>query len=64
MMMILLKKAFYMPGIRKYQLMIKRHKSPGLRHFNDPKGLWNTQMIWMIFMKILKNTIQLKKVNY
>ena len=57
MMMILWKKAFYMPGIRKYQLMININ-------FNDPKGLWNTQMIWMIFMKILKNTIQFKKVNY
>ena len=37
MMMILLKKAFYMPGIRKYQLIIKKHKSAGPRNFNDPK---------------------------
>ena len=26
-----------------------------------PKLLLNAQMIWMIFMKILKNTIQIKK---
>ena len=24
------------------------------------KPLWNTQMIWMIFIKILKNIIQIK----
>ena len=33
-------------------------------HFNDLKLLLNTQMIWTIFIKALKNTTQLKNVKY
>ena len=28
------------------------------------KVLFNTQMIWMIFIKTLKNTTQIKNVKY
>ena len=28
------------------------------------KFLLNTRMIWMIFMKILKNTVEIRNTNY
>ena len=42
------------PYEAKYQLLINKDESTGLKHFNDSKAL-NTQMIWMTFLKILKN---------
>ena len=44
----------------KYQLLIKKREDASLKHFNDPKLLkllLDTQKIWMISIKILKNTI-------
>ena len=44
------------PFESKYQLIINKRKSRGLKHL-DLKLLLNTQMTWMIFIKILKNII-------
>ena len=41
----------------KYQLLIYKRESTVIKHLNDSKALLNTQIIWMIFIKILKNTI-------
>ena len=54
----------YVKDKAKYQLLTNKRESTGLSNFNDSKLLLNTQMIWMIFMTILKNTIQIKKVKY
>ena len=35
-----------------YQLLISERESTGLKHLNGFKLLLNTQMIWMIFIKI------------
>ena len=52
------------PYEAKYQLLIDKHESKGFRCCNDSKALLNTRMIWMIFIKILKNTIQIRIVKY
>ena len=43
-----------------YQFLINKRESTFLKHFNDFELLLNTQMIWIIFIKILKNTIQIR----
>ena len=43
------------PYEEKYQFLINKRKSTELRHLNDPKAF--TQMIFKMFIKILKNTI-------
>ena len=51
----------------KYQLLIKKHESVDLKHFNDSKGIFkgiNTEMTLMIFTKILMIIIKIKKVKY
>ena len=47
----------------KYQLLINKRKSKELKHFNDSKTLLNTQVIWMMFIKRLKNKIQIENVK-
>ena len=47
----------------KYQLLINKIKSTELKHFNDSKALLNTQVIWMMFIKRLKNKMQIKNVK-
>ena len=47
----------------KYQLFIKKQESTVLKHLMISKLLLNTQMIWMIFTKILKNAIWIKKIK-
>ena len=42
----------------KYQFLITKRESTGM----VLKLLLNTQMIWMIFIKILKNIIQIRNV--
>ena len=46
----------------KYQFLINKREGADLKHFNDSKTLLNFQMGDMIkiliFIKILKNTIQ------
>ena len=44
------------PSEAKYQLLINKRESTGLKYLYDCKAF----MIWMIFIKILKNTIQTK----
>ena len=46
------------PYEAKYQFLINKQETTGLKRFND------SQMIWMIFLKILKNTIQTRKVKH
>ena len=48
----------------KYQLLINKRGSADLKYLNDSKAFLNTQMIWMIYIKILKNTIQIKNKKY
>ena len=43
------------PYEEKYQFLINKRKSTELKHLNDPKAF--TQMIFKMFIKILKNTI-------
>ena len=38
-------------------ILIKKRESTGPQYCNDSKDVLNTQMKWMIFTKILKNTI-------
>ena len=45
----------------KYQLLIHKHKGAAKKHFNDSEAFVNTRVTLMIFIKILKYTIQLKK---
>ena len=54
------------PYEAKYQFLINKQESTRVKHFNDSKAFLNTQIIWMVFMKVLKNTIlitNIKNVN-
>ena len=42
---------------QKYQFLINKRESTGLKHFNDPKAFIEYSNICKMFMKILKNTI-------
>ena len=44
----------------KYQFLINKQESTGLKHFIILKLLLNTLIIKIIFIKILKNTTQTK----
>ena len=46
------------PYEAKYQFLINKRESADLKH------LLNTQMVWMIFIKTLKKTIQIRNVKY
>ena len=50
------------PSEAKNQLLINKRESAGLKYLNGliEKISLNTEMIWMIFIKILKNAIQIK----
>ena len=52
------------PYKAKYQFLNSKKESAGLKDFNDSKAFMNTQMIWMIFVKPLKNINQIKNVKY
>ena len=47
----------------KYQFLINKRESVGLKHFNDPKALLNTLIICKMFTKILITTTLIKKVK-
>ena len=51
------------PYEAKYQFLINKMEISALNHCSDPKALLNTQMIWIIFMKILKNVIQIQNAK-
>ena len=49
----------------KYQYLINKREGSGLKSILIIlKLLLNIQMIWMIFMKTLKNTIQIRNAKY
>ena len=48
----------------KYQLLSNKKEKAGLKHINDSKALLNTRITWMLFIKILKNTIQTRIAKY
>ena len=55
------------PYEAKYQFQWKKDEDVGAKHLDDLmilKLLLNTQMIWMIFIKILKNISKIKNVKY
>ena len=54
------------PCEAKYQLLIKKRESTDflMNILMILKLLLNTQMIWMMFIKTLKNTTQIKNVKY
>ena len=52
------------PYEAKYQYLINKREKVGLDHFKDPKVLWNIQMMWKMFTKILQITIQERNVKY
>ena len=47
----------------KYQLLIQKREGAGKKHFNGSEAFINSRVILMIFIKILKYTIQPKKQN-
>ena len=51
------------PYEAKYQLLFNKKESTGLISI-ILKFLLNIQMIWVIFIKILKNRIETRNVNY
>ena len=51
------------PYEAKYQFLINKRESIGLKHFSDPKAL-NIEMICMMFIKILMIITLLKKIKY
>ena len=51
------------PYEAKYQFLINKRESTGLKHFNDPKNLIEYSND-KIFLKILMNTVQIKNVKY
>ena len=48
----------------KYQLLINKKDKADLKHINGSKALLNTRIIWTIFIRILKNTIQTRIAKY
>ena len=53
------------PYKAKYQLLInKKESTRGLKYLMIQELLLNAQMMWMIFIKILKTTIQIRNQKY
>ena len=52
------------PYEAKYQLSIPKRKRTGLKYLNDWKAFIEYPMIWIIFIRILKNTRQIKNEKY
>ena len=52
------------PWEAKYQLSINKTESKDLKILMILKLLLNTRMMWMIFIKTLKNTTQIKNVKH
>ena len=46
------------PYAAKYQFLINNQKSTGLKHLSDSKPYNEYSNIWMVFIKILKNTVK------
>ena len=52
------------PYEAKYHFFINKQESTGLSILMIQNILFNTQMIWIIFMKILKNTTRIISNKY
>ena len=52
------------PYEAKDQFLVNKRKSTGLKHLNDSKAFLNTRMIWMIFIKMLKNPTQTRNTKH
>ena len=52
------------PCEAKYQLLINKRESSGLKYLNDSKAFLEYFMIWMIFIKTLKKTIRIENKKY
>ena len=52
------------PHGAKLQYLIDKRKSIGLKYLTILKVLLNTRIIWIIFIKTLKNRTQIKSVKY
>ena len=48
----------------KYQYLIKKREGVGINHFKDPKVLLSTQMICMMFARILIIPTLIKKIQH
>ena len=50
----------------KYQLLVNKRENTSVNYLNGSKALMvlNTQLILMVFIKILKNTIQIRNGKY
>ena len=48
----------------KYQYVNEKRKNIGLEQYKNLKTLLNTRMIWAIFTKIFKDTIQITNAKY
>ena len=51
------------PYKEKYELLINKRESTGLKCLNDSKAFLNTHMIWMIFIKKFNRKILVKNKN-
>ena len=47
------------PVKAKHQLLINKVEGAAIKHFNDSEVFITARVIWMIFIRILKNTIQI-----
>ena len=52
------------PYEAKYLLFINKCHGAELKYCNDSKAFIESRMIWMIFIKIWKNTVQIRNVKY
>ena len=52
------------PYEAKYQFLINKRESKGLKHFNDSKAFVEYSMTGMVVINTLKKTTQIKKVKY
>ena len=53
------------PYEAKFQFLINKRESIGLKHFNDPKAFTEySNEIYKMFTKLLMNTIQIKTAKY
>ena len=59
-------KTFYILKIHMKKILINNllKKSTSLKYLDDSKALLNNQTILIVFMKILKNTIQIKSEKF
>ena len=60
MLKIHMKQIFFI----NYQFLINKQKSAALNYFNDSADFIEFSNDWMMFIKVLKNAIQIKNGKY